>query len=165
MTKVIAVTLATASFLASAWSFQKPAPVDPWTAADVISTDDFAKQPPAHANSQLLYVGFPVLYRSAHIPGSKYAGPGAKAEGIAELKKVLAGVPRTERVVLYCGCCPWTQCPNVRPAWQAAHDMGFKDIKVMMIPTNLRTDWTDKGYPVERSHGQTDDSGSAPAKP
>jgi len=165
MSKVIAVTLATAGFLATAWSFQKPAPVDPWNAADVISTDELAKDPTAHVNSQLLHVGFPVLYRNAHIPGSKYAGPGAKAEGIAELKKVLASVPRTQKVVLYCGCCPWTQCPNIRPAWQAAHEMGFKDVKVVMIPTNLRTDWSDKGYPIERSYEKTDSSGPAASKP
>ena len=48
MSKVIAVTLATAGFLASAWSFQKPAPVDPWNAADVISADEFAKDRAAH---------------------------------------------------------------------------------------------------------------------
>ena len=165
MSKVIAITLAAAGFLASGWSFQKPAPVDPWNATDVISTDDLAKERTTHANFQLLHVGFPVLYRNAHIPGSRYAGPGAKAEGIAELRKVLADVSRTQKVVLYCGCCPWTQCPNIRPAWQAAHDMGFKDVKVVMIPTNLHTDWSDKGYPVERSYAPGENSGSAPSKP
>jgi hypothetical protein len=30
----------------------------------------------------MIYTGFAVLYRAAHIPGSIYAGPGSKAEGL-----------------------------------------------------------------------------------
>jgi hypothetical protein len=28
--------------------------------------------------------------------------------------------------------------------------MGFSRVKVMMVAENLKADWTDKGYPVER---------------
>jgi hypothetical protein len=69
---------------------------------------------------------------------------------MAELKKVLASESRTRRIVLYCGCCPWEKCPNIRPAYSALREMGFTDLKVMIVPENLKADWVDKGYPTEK---------------
>jgi hypothetical protein len=120
---------------------------DPWNANDVLQPSEVA------ANLQgalLIHVGFPVLYRAAHITGSQYAGPGSKPEGIAELKKAVSGEPRNRRVILYCGCCPWEKCPNIRPAYSALREMGFTDLKVMIVPENLKADWVDKGYPTEK---------------
>ena len=48
-----------------------------------------------------------------------------------------------------CGCCPWTACPNIKPALEALRSMGFTKVKALYIPTNLAKDWTEKGYPVE----------------
>ena len=98
----------------------------------------------------MIHVGFPVLYRAAHIAGSEYAGPGSKPEGIEALKKAVAGQPHNREIVLYCGCCPWDKCPNIRPAFAALHQMGFTNVKVMMVPENLKADWIDKGYPTEK---------------
>jgi thiosulfate/3-mercaptopyruvate sulfurtransferase len=98
----------------------------------------------------LIHVGFSVLYRSAHITGSVFAGPGSKEEGIANLKKAVAGQPRTREIVLYCGCCPLDKCPNIRPAFAALREMGFTHVKAMELPTNLKTDWIDKGYPTDK---------------
>ncbi len=98
----------------------------------------------------LLHVGFPVLYRAAHIPGSEYAGPGSKPEGIEELKKAVAGQKKDREIVVYCGCCPWDKCPNVKPALAALREMGFTHVRSVVIKENFKTDWSDKGYPVER---------------
>src|SRR5215469_4308574 len=117
---------------------------DPWSANDVLQPSEVAAD---LKSALLIHVGFPALYHGAHIAGSKYAGPGSKPEGIAELKKVLASEPRTRRIVLYCGCCPWEKCPNIRPAYSALREMGFTDLKVMIVPENLKADWVDKGYP------------------
>ncbi len=100
---------------------------------------------------KLIHVGFPVTYRLAHIPGSELAGPSSKAEGIDLLKKAVAGLPHDRQIVLYCGCCPWDKCPNIRPALEALRAMGFTHVRAMSIPTNFKTDWVDKGYPVEKS--------------
>jgi hypothetical protein len=51
--------------------------------------------------------------------------------------------------VIYCGCCPWSACPNIKPALDALRSMGFTKVKAMYIPTNLAKDWTEKGYPIE----------------
>ncbi len=120
---------------------------DPWTQKDLI-------QPKAVAadirTPLLLHVGFPVLYRASHIPGSVYAGPGSRAEGIELLKKAVSGQPKDRLIVLYCGCCPWEKCPNMRPAFAALRDMGYTNVKAMVVPENLKADWTDKGYPIEK---------------
>ncbi len=120
---------------------------EPWTGKDLIQ--------PAQANRELknalvIHVGFSVLYRAAHIAGTQYAGPGSKPEGIAELKKAVAGQPRDREIILYCGCCPFDKCPNIRPAFAALHAMGFTHVKAMVIDANLKTDWIDKGYPTEK---------------
>lgn len=120
---------------------------DPWDTKDVIQPPELA----AHLKSPVvIHVGFPVLYRAAHIAGSQYAGPGSKPEGIELLKKAVAGQPRDREIVLYCGCCPWDKCPNIRPAFAALREMGFTRVKVMMVPENLKADWIDKGFPTEK---------------
>jgi thiosulfate/3-mercaptopyruvate sulfurtransferase len=120
---------------------------DPWTNKDLVQPEQVAKD---LKSSLVMHVGFPVLYRATHITGTQYAGPGSKAEGIADLKKAVAGEPRDREIVLYCGCCPWDKCPNIRPAFAALHEMGFTKVKAMVIPENLKTDWIDKGYPTEK---------------
>src|SRR5689334_17821618 len=111
---------------------------DPWEAKDVLQPAELAAD---LKTPMVIHVGFPVLYRGAHITGSAYAGPGSKPEGIELLKKAVADQPHSREIVLYCGCCPWEKCPNIRPAFAALHDMGFTHVKVMRVPENLKTDW------------------------
>ncbi|MBZ5576611.1 MAG: rhodanese-like domain-containing protein [Acidobacteriia bacterium] len=97
----------------------------------------------------LLHVGFGVMYRSKHIPASIYAGPASTADGLAALKTAAAKLPRDSDIVVYCGCCPFDRCPNVKPAIEALRQLGFTHVKAMVIPTNFGADWVDHGYPVE----------------
>jgi thiosulfate/3-mercaptopyruvate sulfurtransferase len=120
---------------------------DPWTSNDLVQPKDVAAD---IKTPLLIHVGFPVLYRSVHITGSQYAGPGSKPEGIELLKKAVAGQPKDREIVLYCGCCPWEKCPNMRPAFAALHEMGYTRLKAMVVPENLKADWVDKGYPTEK---------------
>jgi rhodanese-related sulfurtransferase len=120
---------------------------EPWTDSDLLQPSQVAKE---LKTALVIHVGFPVLYRSAHITGSSYAGPGSKPEGIEDLKKAVAGQPHDREIILYCGCCPWDKCPNIRPAFAALHAMGFTHVKAMSVPTNLKTDWIDKGYPTDK---------------
>jgi len=52
--------------------------------------------------------------------------------------------------VIYCGCCPWNHCPNMWPAYNLLHQMGFTHLKALYLPDNFGTDWVNKGYPVAR---------------
>jgi thiosulfate/3-mercaptopyruvate sulfurtransferase len=97
----------------------------------------------------LLYVGPNVLYRARHIPGSVYAGPAGRPEGLELLKHTLEGIPRDREVILYCGCCPWGNCPNVKPSMALVKQMGFTRVKALYLESNFATDWTAKGYPAE----------------
>jgi thiosulfate/3-mercaptopyruvate sulfurtransferase len=101
------------------------------------------------AKPAIFYVGPNVMYRSKHIPGAIYAGPADKAEGIDLLKNVVAELPRDRDIVIYCGCCPWEKCPNVQPAADALKGLGFTQVRVLHLPDNFKTNWIDKGYPVE----------------
>jgi rhodanese-related sulfurtransferase len=105
------------------------------------------------ANKPLvLQVGSHMLFAQAHITGSEYAGAGAQAEGLNQLRTRVALLPRKTFIVLYCGCCPWSRCPNVAPAFKLLRDLGFTNVKVLYMANNLGSDWVDKGYPVERGH-------------
>jgi rhodanese-related sulfurtransferase len=98
----------------------------------------------------MLQVGFAVLYEQAHIPGSDYAGPGNKEEGLDNLKTHVAKLAHDKPLVIYCGCCPWEKCPNIDAAYNQLTTMGFSKVKVLYLPSNFGADWVDKGYPVTR---------------
>jgi len=98
----------------------------------------------------LFHVGFAPLYRSGHIPNSAYVGPASKPEGIDALRSALASVPAGEEVVLYCGCCPWKDCPNVRPAFRAAVQSGHSNVRVLYVEKTLQHDWIDRGFAIEK---------------
>ena len=98
----------------------------------------------------IIYVGFPSLYNGAHVTGAILAGPASKPDGIDQLRQVVKDMPRSHPLVIYCGCCPFDKCPNIHPAYKALRDLGFTNIKVMVIPTNLHTDWVSKGYPITK---------------
>jgi len=102
-----------------------------------------------NAKPMLIHVGFPVLYRGKHIPQSVYAGPASRPDGLEALKAAVAKVPHDREIVVYCGCCPYDMCPNIKPALAALKEMGFTHVKALVIPTNFATDWVDHGYPVE----------------
>ena len=98
----------------------------------------------------VLQVGFRFLYREAHIPGAEYAGPASKEEGLKLLRERLAGIAHGKFIVLYCGCCPWIKCPNVKPAYDLLRSMGFTHVRVLRIDENFGANWVSKGYPAAK---------------
>ncbi|MFL6464453.1 MAG: rhodanese-like domain-containing protein [Bryobacteraceae bacterium] len=98
----------------------------------------------------IIYVGFPSLYNGAHLTGAILAGPTSKPDGIEQLKQVVRNMPHSHPVVIYCGCCPFDKCPNIHPAYNVLQDLGFSNVKVVVIKTNLHTDWVSKGYPTTK---------------
>lgn len=98
----------------------------------------------------MIQVGSHVLFSQAHIPGSEYIGPASSESGLQQLRKRVESLPRNKSILLYCGCCPWSHCPNVKPADDALHALGFTNVKVLYIANNFGADWVDKGYPVTK---------------
>ena len=101
------------------------------------------------AKPLILQVGSHMMFAQAHIPGAEYAGAGSQSEGIAQLRGRVSALPRATFIVLYCGCCPWSRCPNVGPAYQLLQGMGFTRVKVLYLADNFGDDWASKGFPVE----------------
>ena len=87
----------------------------------------------------------------AVIPNSLNAGIANTKEGIEKLKEQLQNVDRNKKVVIYCGCCPFEHCPNVRPAIDVLKEMKFTNYYLLDLPHNIKKDWIDKGYPVSKS--------------
>ena len=151
LSRVLSILTALALFLAVPAVPSSAAPTDPWTTGQTISPADFAKELQKKDPSlKIIYVGVRTLYEGAHIPGAIFLGPGSKEEGIADLKKFAATLPKDSNVVIYCGCCPLDRCPNLRPAFSALRDMGFTRLRALILPTSFAADWIEKGYPVEK---------------
>jgi thiosulfate/3-mercaptopyruvate sulfurtransferase len=117
--------------------------------APLVEPKNLAAELAHGAHPAIFQVGPNVLYRSKHIPASVYAGPGSKPEGLDLLKAAVEKLPRDRDLVIYCGCCPWDRCPNIKPALEVLQKMGFTHVRAMHVPTNFKTDWIDQGYPVE----------------
>ncbi len=125
---------------------------DPWTAAQILRPPDLAREldDKNEKSPTIIYVGFHALFAGGHIPGATFHGSASTEQGLAELKKWADTLPRTASLVIYCGCCPFEKCPNIRPAFTALNGMGFKKLRVLVLPTNFATDWAGKRYPLEK---------------
>jgi hypothetical protein len=123
-------------------------------AAQLIQPAELAKIVGASEGEKplILQVGSRVLFAEAHIPGSEYAGAGGTEAGLQTLADRVKSVDHAQPVVLYCGCCPWGKCPNIRAAYRQLISSGFIHVKALYIPTNFGTDWVSKGYPVTKGH-------------
>ena len=118
--------------------------------AQLISPEDLVKilQSPKGDKPLVLNVGPHLLYMQAHIPGAEYIGAGSDSQGIESLRRRVKPLAHKTFIVLYCGCCPWSHCPNVQPAYNELHKEGFTNVKVLYIANNLGADWVYKGYPT-----------------
>lgn len=117
-----------------------------------IQADELAKaiQSSSGQKPVIFYVGPAILYNQGHVRGAELAGPAARPEGIEKLKARAASLSHDQQVVIYCGCCPYDHCPNVKPAYEQLQKMGFSKVRVLYLPTSFGTDWADKGYPVDK---------------
>jgi hypothetical protein len=84
------------------------------------------------------------------IKNSVRVGPAYLKTNLDKLRETAGKYSKDESIVIYCGCCPFKDCPNIRPAFSLLMEMGFKNAKLLNIPRNLKTDWADKGYPMDR---------------
>ena len=133
-------------------SQRAPAPGDPWTADRLLEAAKLASivSDPGNRKPLILNFGPAVLHKREHVPGADLIGPLSEPGGSENLKKVLKNLGRDTEIVIYCGCCPWNVCPNIRPAFSLMQDLGFKNVKVLYLPTNFRQDWVSKGLPVQK---------------
>lgn len=119
------------------------APKDPWTFRDLISPArlDFII---THPQSKI-----PVIFNIGaveDIRDAAHIGPVSEQANMEKFEEVLRTLPKNKPIVIYCGCCPFAKCPNIRPAFEELKSEGFTDIQLLDLPQNLETNWIKKGY-------------------
>jgi hypothetical protein len=93
----------------------------------------------------------PIIYSigfGGGIKNSIIEGPVKDSANLLKWKNELEKLPKDANIVIYCGCCPFEHCPNIRPAFNLLNEMGFTNQKLLDLSHNLKADWLDKGYPV-----------------
>jgi len=146
----LALIFGTAAIALASLAFAYQASLIP--ASRLIDPDELVKilQSAKSEKPLMIQVGSHVLYTQAHIPGSEYIGPASSETGLQSLRKRVESLPRNKFIILYCGCCPWSHCPNVKPADDALRAMSFSNVKILYISNNFGADWVEKGYPIAK---------------
>jgi hypothetical protein len=83
------------------------------------------------------------------IPGAINIGSINEKENLAKFDSYLKDLKKDTPIVIYCGCCPFDKCPNVRPAFSHLTDKGFTNHKLLNLPVSLKANWIDKGFPLK----------------
>ena len=117
---------------------------DPWTPEQLMPPAELAAKINHNSNPLVICVGPAGL-----IKGSIEAGAAHESAGLDKLKTLLAGEDRNREVIIYCGCCPFKNCPNIRPAFNLLLSMHFTHPRLLDIPHNIRLDWIEHGYPLK----------------
>ncbi len=114
-----------------------------WTAKQLIALAELATVVKTKNAPVIFSVG-----PAATIPASIEIGMVKDKANLNNFKKQLSALPKNTKIVVYCGCCPYEHCPNVRPAIDVLNQMKFTNYKLLDLPHNIKTDWIDKGYPT-----------------
>lgn len=126
--------------------FERPVRDEPWIPSQLLAPADLAKtiSDPKAKQPIVICVGPGALIR-----GSIDTGPAKEKDNLNKLKLELGKLQKDANLVIYCGCCPFDHCPNIRPAFILVNEMKFTNAKLLNIEHNIKTDWVNKGYPVK----------------
>ena len=114
-----------------------------WTKEQLTGPAVLAQQIKSGSDIPIIYCVGPGVV----IPGSIDIGATHEAVNLQKFRDSLKNVPRSANLVIYCGCCPFAHCPNVRPAIDVLKEMKFTNWHLLDLPHNVRADWITKGYP------------------
>lgn len=126
----------------------KSTPQEPWTTKQLMAPADLAAviNSPSAKKPVIICIG-----PGALIKGSIDIGQTKEKENLEKFKKELSRLPKDADIVIYCGCCPFEHCPNIRPAFTVLNEMKFTNSHLLNLEHNIRTDWVAKGYPQEKT--------------
>ena len=133
------------TIVAAGFKSQAQNPVN-WTKKQLIEPSELANAITSKKDVPVIISVGP----SAIIPGSIDAGMASTQEGLNKLKAQLNTLPKNQKVVIYCGCCPFEHCPNVRPAIEVLKQLNFTNYFLLNLSHNIKRDWIDQGYPVKK---------------
>jgi len=119
---------------------------EPWTPEQLMAPAELAAKINNNSNPLVICVGPAGL-----IKGSIETGAAHESANLDKLKTLLSGQDRNMEVIIYCGCCPFKNCPNIRPAFNLLLSMHFTHPRLLDIPHNIRVDWIEHGYPLKEA--------------
>src|SRR5258706_896262 len=108
-----------------------------WTKEQLMQPAELAKVVEAGKDLPVIFSIGP----GAGIPGSVNIGITKDKENLDKLKAALKKLPANTKIIVYCGCCPFDRCPNVRPAIQVLKEMKFTNYQLLNLEHNIKTDW------------------------
>lgn len=117
-----------------------------WTKSQLIEPATLAASLTSNKDLPIIFSIGP----GAVIPNSIDIGMVKDAKNMDEFKARIGKLPKSSNIVVYCGCCPFDHCPNVRPAIAFLKGKKFTNYHLLDLPHNLKTDWIDKGYPADQ---------------
>jgi hypothetical protein len=123
-----------------------PLKKDPWTKSQLMAPSVLAELIKNPKVSKPLIFNIGVV---ENIKGAINMGASSEKENLLRFKRKLSSIPKNSTIVIYCGCCPFERCPNIRPAFNAMQQAGFKSGLLLNLPTNVKVDWINKGFPLD----------------
>jgi thiosulfate/3-mercaptopyruvate sulfurtransferase len=143
--KTLTHSLITLSFiLISQFCISQQKAQDPWKPNQLMAPADLATIITSNSETK------PVIFSigpSAYIKGSIDIGDTKEKANLDKLKDQVKKLPKNTDIVIYCGCCPFEHCPNIRPAFELLGKMKFTNYKLLNLEHNIKIDWLNKGYP------------------
>jgi thiosulfate/3-mercaptopyruvate sulfurtransferase len=127
-----------------AMAFNKKQP-EPWRPDQLMAPKELAAIINSSAELKPLIIS---IGPSGLIKDAVDIGPAHEKQNLNKLKKLLSKEKKDRKIVIYCGCCPFQNCPNIRPAFSLLNSMKFTKHKLLDMPHNLKTDWINYGYPM-----------------
>jgi len=133
------------SFAIISFGFQQCKAQKPinWTKDELIQPSALAKTIESNKDLPLIYSVGPGVV----IPHSIDIGMVKDSQNLQKFKNSISKLSRETNIVIYCGCCPFDHCPDVRPAVALLKEMKFTNFHLLNLPDNIKTDWISKGYP------------------
>jgi thiosulfate/3-mercaptopyruvate sulfurtransferase len=117
-----------------------------WKKEQLMPTKDLAEKIKTNAKD------LPLIFNVGpmeQIKTAKSIGLGTSISAMEKLKSSLSMESKARTVVVYCGCCSYENCPNIKPAYDALIAAGFKNAKVLELPEGIKPDWVAKGFPMQ----------------
>lgn len=117
-----------------------------WTHEQLVQPADLASTLKTQKDMPVIFSVGP----GAIIPNSIDIGMVKDEKNLDNFKQQISKLPKSTNILIYCGCCPYEHCPDVRPAIALLKSMQFTNYHLLDLPHNIKTDWVSKGYPVKK---------------
>lgn len=117
-----------------------------WKKEQLMSTSDLSIKIKTNSKDK------PLIFNVGPMENIKGAIEVGAATNVTFGSKVISHLTmenKTKSIVVYCGCCSYSSCPNIKPAYDYLIAQGYKNTKVLELPEGIKPDWVAKGYPVE----------------